>query len=65
MQFPKSFLTLILESAFLFFLSASLIRMGVNILLEIWPMLVIIAITILAIIIGWRVWRHMRDMGKW
>lgn len=62
---PKNLLTLILESAFLFFLSAFLIRMAVNILTEIWPALLIIAIVILTIIAGWRIWRHLRDMGKW
>lgn len=65
MQSPKSFLTLMLESAFLFFLSAFLIRMAVNILTEIWPALLTIAIVILAIVIGWRAWKHMHDMGKW
>ena len=62
---PKNLLTIILESAFLFFLSASLIRMGVNILIEIWPALLIIAIVILIITICWRIWKHMHDMGKW
>ena len=62
---PKNLLTLILESAFLFFLSAFLIRMAVNILIEIWPALLITAIVILTIITGWRIWRHLHDMGKW
>ena len=62
---PKNLLTLILESAFLFFLSAFLIRMAVNILIEIWPALLITAIVILTIIAGWRIWRHLHDMGKW
>ena len=62
---PKNLLTLILESAFLFFLSAFLIRMAVNILTEIWPALLVIAIVILILLIGWRIWRHLRDMGKW
>lgn len=65
MQSPKSFLTLILESAFLFFLSAFLIRMAVNILTEIWLALLIIAVMVLAGVAGWRIWKHMHDMGKW
>ncbi len=62
---PKNLLTLMLESAFLFFLSAFLIRMAVNILTEIWPALLVIAIVILILLIGWRIWRHLHDMGKW
>lgn len=54
-----------LESAFLFFLSAFLIRMAVNILTEIWPALLVIAIVILILLIGWRIWRYLHDMGKW
>lgn len=62
---PKNLLTLMLESAFLFFLSAFLIRMAVHILTEIWPALLVIAIVVLILLIGWRIWRHLHDMGKW
>lgn len=62
---PKNLLTLMLESAFLFFLSAFLIRMAVNILTEIWPALLVIAIVIFILLIGWRIWKHLHDMGKW
>ena len=54
-----------LELAGLFALSAFLVRLGVYYLLEVWPYLLIGAILTLAIIIGWRVYKHSKNMGKW
>lgn len=54
-----------LELAFLFALSAFLVRLGVSYLLEVWPYLLIGTILIIAGIIGWRVYKHKKDMGKW
>ena len=35
-------------------------------LLEVWPILLTIAIIVTAIIIGFRIWRHKHDdLGKW
>lgn len=65
MQPPKSLITRILELAGLFALSAFLIRLGVYYLLEVWPYLLVITIIVLASIIGWRVYKHKQDMGKW
>lgn len=62
---PKSFISRLLECAFLFLLSIILIRMGIDILTEIWPALAIIAVIILGLIIAWRVYRHWRDTGQW
>lgn len=65
MEPPKRLITRILEFAGLFALSAFLIRLGVYYLLEVWPYLLFIAIIVLASVIGWRVYKHRRDMGKW
>ena len=65
MEPPKKFTTRMLELAGLFALSAFLIRLGVHYLLEVWPYLLIIAIIVLVSVIGWRVYKHRRDMGKW
>ena len=54
-----------LELAGLFALSAFLVRLGVYYLLEFWPYLLIGAILTLDIIIGWRVYKHRKNMGKW
>ena len=65
MEPPKRLITRILEFAGLFALSAFLIRLGVYYLLEAWPYLLIISITVLVIVVGWRIYKHGRDMGKW
>lgn len=65
MEPPKRFTTRILELAGLFALSAFLIRLGVYYLLEVWPYLLIISIIVLIGVIGWRIYKHRRDMGKW
>ncbi|WP_304818184.1 hypothetical protein [Faecalibaculum rodentium] len=63
---PKGLLNRLLECAFMFLLSIVLIRAGINILIEIWPVLLIIAVILLAVIIGWRIWKFIRSgMGKW
>jgi len=63
---PKGLLNRLLECAFIFLLSILLIRAGINILIEIWPVLLIIAVILLAVIIGWRIWKFIRSgMGKW
>ena len=65
MEPPQRLITRILEFAGLFALSAFLIRLGVYYLLEVWSYLLIAAITVLAVIVGWRIYKHGRDMGKW
>ena len=62
---PKSILSRLLEMAFLFVVTAWLLKAGVCILLEIWPVLAVIAAVFLGIAILWRIWKHMRDIGKW
>lgn len=62
----KGLLSRLLECAFIFLFSTILIRAGINILIEIWPVLLVIAAILLAIVIGWRVWKFIRGgMGKW
>ena len=54
-----------MEFCALLALSAFLLRLAVAYLLEIWVYLLIIAIIVTAGIIGWRVYKHFRDLGKW
>lgn len=65
MEPPKRPITRILESAGLFALSAFLIRLGVYYLLEVWPYILIVTVTVVAVIAAWRVYKHKKDMGKW
>lgn len=47
-------------------LSAYLIRTAAYWVLEVWPILLTVALVILAIIIIYRIWRHEHDdLGKW
>ncbi len=55
---PKKLITRILEFAGLFALSAFLLKLAVCYILDIWPVLLIIAIIIAAAVIGWRVWQN-------
>ena len=46
-------------------LSAFLLRLSVAYLLEIWVYLLVIVIIVTAGVIGWRVYKHFRDLGQW
>ncbi|MDE6995272.1 MAG: hypothetical protein K2P41_12760 [Lachnospiraceae bacterium] len=65
MEPPKRFIERIFEFCVMLALSAFLLRLAVAYLLEIWVYLLIIAIIVTAGVIGWRVYKHFRDMGKW
>lgn len=66
MEPPKRLITKILETAFMLALSAYLIRTAVYWIKEVWPILLTITLLIIAIIIGFRIWRHKHDdLGKW
>jgi len=62
---PRGFLTRLLECAFIFALSAWLIRTAVCYLSEVWPALTALAIIAFFTLIGWRIYRHWRDTGQW
>lgn len=65
-MYPKNLITQILEAAFMLALAAFLIKTAVGWILEIWPVLLTIALIVTAIIIGFRIWRHKHnDLGKW
>lgn len=61
----KSWLTKLLEAAFIFFLATYLIRAGVRILIEVYPVLLAIAAVVLISIVVWHIWKHIHDAGKW
>lgn len=47
-------------------LAAFLLKTAVGWILEIWPILLTIAIIAAAVIIVFRIWRHKHDdLGKW
>lgn len=65
-MYPKNLITQILEFAFMLALAAFLLKTAVGWILEIWPILLTIAIIVTATIIGIRIWRHKHDdLGKW
>ena len=66
-MYPKNLITQILEAAFMLALAAFLIKTAVGWILEIWPVLLTIAIIVTVVIIGVRIWRHKhdQDLGQW
>lgn len=65
-MYPKNLITQILEFAFMLALAAFLLKTAVGWILEIWPVLLTIALIITAIIVIYRIWRHKHDdLGKW
>lgn len=67
MEPPKRLINKILETAFMLALSAYLIKSAAYWLLEVWPILLTIAIIAATITIGFRIWRHRhdKDLGQW
>ena len=66
-MYPKNLITQILEAAFMLALAAFLIKTAVGWILQIWPVLLTIAIIVTAAIIGICIWRHKhdKDLGQW
>ncbi len=66
-MYPKNLITQILEAAFMLALAAFLIKTAVGWILEIWPVLLAIAIIVAIAIIGFRILRHKhdKDLGEW
>lgn len=58
---PKGYFTKLLEAAFLFAISAWLVRAGIILLEDVWEWLVILAAVIVVLIVIWRIVRHHRD----
>lgn len=65
MEPPKRLIIRILKFAFMLALAAFLINTAAYWILEVWPILLTIALVIIAIIIIYRVWRHQHDLGQW
>jgi len=55
---PRRLIIRILEYAVLFALSGFLIRLAVRFILEIWPVLLILAVAAAIIAVGYRVWKN-------
>lgn len=65
MEPPKRLITRILEFAFMLALSAFLINTAAYWILEVWPVLLTIALIIIISIIIYRIWKHRHDLGQW
>lgn len=65
MEPPKRFIERIFEFCVMLSLSAFLLRLATRWVIEAAPYLLVLFIIVLAGTIAYRVWRHMRDMGKW
>ena len=61
MEPPKKLITRILEFAFMLALSAFLINTAAYWILEVWPILLAIAI----VVIIYRIRKHKHDLGQW
>jgi len=61
---PKKWLDRILEAAFMLMLSTFFIHTAVEWILEVWPVLAIIATIITAVVITYRIWKYKHD-GQW
>ncbi|MCI8634073.1 MAG: hypothetical protein HFJ05_00515 [Eubacterium sp.] len=65
MEPPKRLITKILEFAFMLAVSAFLINLAAYWILEVWPVLLAIALIIIISIIIYRIWKHKHDSGLW
>lgn len=65
MEPPKKFIERVLDFCITLAVSAFLLRLAVCYVVEVWPYLLAGASIILVVIIGYRVWKYMRDTGKW
>lgn len=61
----KNWLSRFLEAAFVFALAAYLIRIGVNFIIEVYPVLLAIAAVVLLSVVILHIWKHIHDAGKW
>ena len=60
-QPPKSFFTMLVESAFLFAVAAWLVRTGIQMVGQVWVPLVVLLAIVVALVIGRRIYRHYKD----
>lgn len=61
----RNWLSRFLEAAFIFFLAAYLIRAGVRLIIEVYPVLLAIAAIVLLSVVAWHIWKHIHDAGQW
>lgn len=61
---PKSLITRFLEIAIIFAIASYLIRLGVCYIVQVWPVLAIIATLILTGILIYRIWKKHNET-KW
>ena len=67
MEPPKKLINKILEFCFLLALCCLLINLAMHWILEVWLVLLVLAVAVAAITIIYRIWRHRhdQDLGKW
>ena len=61
----KKFFSRLAEFAFLFFLSAYLIKIAACWLYSVWPVLIVTGIIAVVVIIIYRIVKHKDDSGQW
>ncbi|NBJ02649.1 hypothetical protein D3Z62_21740 [Lachnospiraceae bacterium] len=64
MEPPKKWIDRIVEATFMLMLSAFFIHTAVEWILEVWPVLAVIAAIIIAAVIVYRIWKYKHD-GQW
>lgn len=65
MEPPKRLMERVFDFCVTVVICAFLLRLAMSWLKETAPYLLICAAVILAVIVGYRVWKYLHDMGKW
>ncbi|MBQ9016129.1 MAG: hypothetical protein IJ109_08415 [Firmicutes bacterium] len=61
---PRRWLERLLEAAIVLALSAYLIKLAVCFIMQVWPVLVIIATVVIAGVVAYRIWKRVHD-SEW
>lgn len=65
MEPPKRLMERVFDFCVTVVVCAFLLRLAMGWLKEVAPYLLICAAVILAVIVGYRAWKYLHDMGKW
>lgn len=65
MEPPKRLIERIFEFCIAIAVCAFLLRIAMYWLAEVAPLLLLCAAFGLGVILGYRLWKHLRDLGKW
>ena len=65
MEPPKRLIERIFEFCITIAVCAFLLKIAMYWLAEVAPLLLLCAAFILGVVLGYRLWKHLRDLGKW